>query len=380
MVNLSKWKLPYFALFFALLIGALSFHRAKKLESPDFKVFYTATQYAIHNPEVMYQKSPDRYLYPPQATVFFLPFAFSSFFSLHQWQWHFFLIFCLWFLVRGSWAGLVSMLLLSRYLLITFGYGQVNLVLIAALMLLANINSTFWKGFLWAAASVIKLYPLVFGLGFLLQKAKKTIIVALGSFLVLTLLPLFYLRDHPFFLYQEFFRSLTEKGFPLHSHNQSISALFQRLLTDQSFPLHAVGLEKWAFFHLDINLVKVLALIVGAGLSFCCWRVAYLSNRKDINFSYLSAGALSILFLSHIVWKDYLLFLYFPLVQIFSLHKQKAWQNTAVFVLLFVTLVSSPDVIGAPIATRLDAASIHLWGAVFIALIWMKTLLRIEGR
>ncbi|MCO5144531.1 MAG: glycosyltransferase 87 family protein, partial [Oligoflexia bacterium] len=280
---------------------------------------------------------------------------------------------------RSSWAKIFSMLLLTRYLLITFGYGQVNLALLAGLSLLSTNLSSRWKGFVWASVSVIKIYPLVFGLGFLLQKAKAVLLSAMISLFLFSLIPLFYLWKSPFFLYEEFLRSLESKGFPLHSHNQSISALLQRAFTDQEFPLHAVGVEKWAFLQLDIGFVKIIAFLVGALLSGSIWWLAFKKNKEKHNFEYyLAAGSFSVLFLSHIVWKDYLLFLFFPLAQIFKDQTPKHLKTLAVLSLLFVTLFSSPDVMGAPLGTRLDAACIHLWGALFIALIWAKTLMRIE--
>ena len=85
----------------------------------------------------------------------------------------------------------------------------------------------------------------------------------------------------------------------------------------------------------------------------------------------LSALAFSILFLSHIVWKDYLLFLYFPLSEVLRrLPKKQAWLLAGVF--LFLVTFSSPDLVGHPLSTRLDAACIHSWAAALVWWAWWK--------
>ena len=57
------------ALFFVAVLAAATFPKSAKLDSPDFKVFYTAAQHALHDPEYMYKRSPDRFLYPPATSI-----------------------------------------------------------------------------------------------------------------------------------------------------------------------------------------------------------------------------------------------------------------------------------------------------------------------
>src|SRR5689334_23220345 len=128
---MTRHRLLIAAACFALVICVATVPRAKKLQSPDFKVFYTAARHVVTSPADMYRVSPDRYLYPPSTAPLLLPFAYTENYAFHQWCWHALLGVLLFLLARPSWAALSAAVLLSRYLAVTFGYGQINLVVIA---------------------------------------------------------------------------------------------------------------------------------------------------------------------------------------------------------------------------------------------------------
>jgi hypothetical protein len=358
---------------FALLLALVTVKKARSLESPDFKVFYTAARHALVDPENIYRLSPDRYLYPPSTAILLTPFAFTENYSAHQWQWHGLLAAMLFLLCSVSSAALAATVLLVRYLAITFSYGQINLVVIG---LLAGVGWLGEKGrwsvsgALWAMATSLKVYPAVLAPLFLPRSRWLGLAGAFLCGLFLLALPFvvfgFSLGGQ---LYREFFGALEAKGLPLHSHNQSIAAFLLRVFTAQEFYLHAVGPARWGVLDLSPAFLRGAALCLGAGLAALSWLRA--GRAGFSGQSALSAASFSVLFLSHIVWKDYLLFLYFPLREIFGrLPKRQRWLVGGAF--LALVTFSSPDIVGHPLSTRLDAACIHLWAAGLVWWAWHK--------
>lgn len=359
-----------------MLAAGLAFGTRKKassLGSPDFKVFYTAARHALVDPENIYRLSPDRYLYPPSTAILLTPFAFSENFSRHQWLWHGFLAAILFGLASAGGAALAAMIMLVRYLAITFSYGQINLVLIGLLALAGWAGQRGrWggAGALWALATSLKVYPVVLAPFFLPRARWLAFFCAAGAGALLLVLPfLFFGVPLGTQLYRDFFGALESKGLPLHSHNQSIAAFLQRVFSNQEFYLHAVGPNRWALLDLPVPFLRLAAWLIGGTLVLLSWSRAW--SRGLYPAAALSAAAFSILFLSHIVWKDYLLFLYFPLREVLArLPRRQSWLLAAGFLCL-VTL-SSPDLVGHPVSTRLDAACIHLWAAALVWWAWWK--------
>lgn len=360
------------AFLFALAIALATIPRAAKLKSPDFEVFYVAGRHALTAPENIYKITPQRYLYPPAAAVLLTPFSFTQYYPLHQWMWHALLAGIVWALAGKSAAALASMALLSRYLAITFGYGQINLVIIG---LMAGAGAWLFKhpgraGALWAISVFLKVYPIVFFPAFLPPRLRKGILWAAITAVVLTILPLLlYGPTLGIQLYREFFQALDSRGAPTHSHNQSITALFLRLFTDQPFHLHAIEDIQWTIASFPPVLVQIASLGLGILLTAISWLKALRTPLDSARF--LSAAAFSILFLSHIVWKDYLLFVFFPLYEVF----RTAPKNRSLILAgLYFSLVTftSYDIVGSAISTRLDAACIHLWGAILIWIFWLN--------
>lgn len=362
-------RLVILAFFFALVISVATARKARSLGSPDFKVFYTAAHFVLSEPANMYRVSPDRYLYPPSTAILLSPFGLLPY-TVAQWLWHGILGLLLFVFCSLSWPSFFAMALLTRYLTISFFYGQINLPVLALLA-----GAGMWlrtraevAGVFWAFATSIKVYPAVFAPAFLPSKERRGLWTGMAAGFLLLLLPvLFFGPALAVDLYQQFFAALGAKGMPLHSHNQSFAALLLRTLTDDHFYLHAVGDEKWTLLKLNPVFVRGLALAIGGALAVCSW---WKVLRKGEAWA-TSATAFSVLFLSHIVWKDYSLLLYFPLLEIFGrLPKRKAIQLGAAC--LAVITLSSPDIVGHPLSTRLDAACVHLWVAVLVWGTWMR--------
>lgn len=359
------------AFLFALILAVATVSKARKLDSPDFKVFHTAARFALTEPAKMYVESPDRYLYPPSTALLLTPIGALPY-TLAQWLWHGGLALVLFLLAGRAWATLVAFALLTRYLAITFGYGQINLFVIGLMALAGRWREAGARlpasGAVWALATSLKVYPAVFAPAYLQRRTAFAWagVVAAGC----ALLALPFLVYGPFLgldLYRGFFHSLSSKGLPLHSHNQSFTALLSRLFTDAEFYLHAVGPVRWTWFALPPGLVRAFALLVGAALTFLTWRKTLREGRAP-----LSAAAFSILFLSHIVWKDYFLWLFFPLAE-FLARSQRARAIAVGGIYLAALTLSAHDVVGAEVSTRLDGACIHLWAAILVWGAWWKT-------
>jgi hypothetical protein len=390
-----RQKILVMAAVFALALGLGTVRKASGLGSPDFKVFYTAAQHALHDPENIYRVSPDRYLYPPSTAALLTPFAFSGWYEFHQWTWHALLTGLVFVLAAMSGGALAAMALLTRYLAITLSYGQINLVVMGLLILtgsLARRGKFHPAGSAWALATSLKVYPVVLAPFFFPRDRWKAFLGALVGGTLLLLLPcLLFGFGLGIELYGEFFEALRSKGLPLHSHNQSIAALLLRFFTRQPFYLQAIGQLTWGVADLPEPLLRGAALLIGGGLSYLSWRKAV--SRGLVPAAALSAAAFSILFLSHIVWRDYFLFLYFPLTEGFG-----RWTRRKAFVvagLYFVVLTfSSPDVlqvlfsplgdgfahamlterstIGHALSVRMDGCCIHLWAALLVWWAWWK--------
>lgn len=367
---MKSWRRPLLgALLFSLLIAGLTAPKVKALDSPDFKVFYTAGRHAVHSPELLYTVSPDRYLYPPEASLFFIPFSLTDRWELHRWSWHFFLASVLFLLASGSWAALGSAALLSRYLAINFGYGQVNLVVLALMIFVSALlaRKKIAAGIVWAIACLTKIFPAVQLVEFLLRRRFSELALAATAVIGLVLITVgFWGWDTALSLHQQFFSAIGSKGLPLHSHNQSFSALFLRLCTHEVFELHTVAYVSWGVVSLPAWLAKALAFMLGGALSYFSWRKAAL---RALPWDFCAAALFSVLFLSHLVWKDYFVFLFVPLCQILEV-RQRGWIPLVVVFVMLVTL-SSRDVVGPYNAAFLDAACIHLWAAILVWWGWV---------
>ncbi len=358
------------ALVFTVLFTGFMAKKASVLDSPDFKVFYTAGRHALHSPELLYKVSPDRFLYPPEASIFFIPFAFSGHWALHHWVWHIFLGSVLFLLASGSWAAFGSALLLTRYLSVNFGYGQINLVVLALMIAVSTLlqRRKVSAGAVWAVACLTKVFPLVQGMEFLVRRAWRELALAVAVVCGIAALTVgFWGWDTALELHREFFMAIGSKGLPLHSHNQSIAALLLRLTTNEVFELHTVAYVHWGLVLLPVWLVKLVAFGIGAALTFFSWRRAV---RRGLPWDNCAAALFSVVFLSHIVWKDYFLFLFVPLFQILEL-KPRYWKFLIAAFLALITF-SSRDIVGPYGSAFLDAAGIHLWAGIIVWWGWLR--------
>ncbi len=366
-----KIKLTWAALLFSIFFSAITLPRVFRLDSPDFKVFHVAAKHALYQPENLYKVSPDRYLYPPVTALLLAPFGFSENWKFHQLSWHVLLFFLIWFFSKQSWAFFWSAVILNRYFAINFGYGQINplvLFLVFITSLTLKQKQSHLAAVSWPLASILKVYPLVQGLEFIQQKRIKELLISFGVFIIFLILPLLvWGKTLALGLHFQFFQALQSKGLPIDSGNQSLSALAVRLFTDQSFQLHPLGEFRWGWILLPEAFVKFFPITIGIVFTIFSWRTAW--KRSDF-FDGAAAFGFSLLFLSHIVWKDYFIFMIFPLVQIIqNKPKKRKW---ILGVYLCLVYLSSPEILSHQVSARLDALSIHFFAAFWIWVFWLR--------
>ncbi len=364
-----KHRLVLFSALVALVFFGITAPRMLRLDSPDFKVFHVAAKHALYQPENLYKISPDRYLYPPSTALLLAPFGFTDSWRFHQWSWHLVISLVVFFLAKQSWFFFFGILCLNRYLAINFGYGQINPLLLLMVFVTSRslaLNKS-WAALTWPLASILKVYPLVQGIEFLHRRRWRELALAAAMFLLLLFLPfVFWPVDLAIELHRQFFQALEAKGLPTDSGNQSLLALFVRFFTLQPFQLHPFGEVQWGFATISRDLLSV-AFFAVAGISlFFTWKKAI---ARKLALDSAAAMGFSLIFLSHIVWKDYFIFLLFPLVQFLEL-KPARWKGI-IGVYLAMVYLSSPEIITHYWSARLDAINIHYWAAIWIWVHWL---------
>jgi len=363
-------KLWLISLVLSLAFAGITAPRVIRLDSPDFKVFYTAAKHALYEPENLYKVSPDRYLYPPTTALLLAPFGFSDSWNFHRWSWHVFTAMILFFLAKKSWAIFFAILCLNRYFSINFGYGQINPLLLLLVFSTSRglQQNKFYSAALWPVASILKVYPLVQGLEFLLRKNWKNLALSAVAFFVLLLLPfMVWPRDLAVQLHFEFFQSLASKGLPTDSGNQSIYACFIRFFHAAPFQLHPIGDVQWNILSLSSKHLAMTSLALGSLLTAITW---FCAHKRKYALDFPSAVGFSLLFLSHIVWKDYFVFLLFPLAQVI-LYQHKHWK-IQLGIYLALVYGSSPEILTHYWSARLEAINIHFVSALFLWTIWIR--------
>ncbi len=363
-----------FIRFSFLLCFGLIFYFLRVLPSPklDLEVYLQAARNALVDSSLIYKNNRDVFLYPPQAAWLFIPFTWIKNTTVIKSLWYAINLFMSAVLIRKSWVAFAAFFILSRYATINFYYGQVNL-----LVLMLSISSHQLhqrKNSLWAAAilatnTIIKIFPGLYVVNWFIEKKWK-LILCYSSFLFLILMSPFLIHGFTsgMELYRDMLGALAHKDFTLYSHNQSIQAFIARFLSGQSFDLFSVARVNWSIAAWPEIWIKLSAFSIGLGLSFLAWRKA---ARRGLPWDGLSAFFFTFLFISPLVWKTYFIFLFPVWLQIFYHFEKAIFKKGEFYGFVLVTFFLSPDVVGFPLATRLDALCIHLWGAAITLKLWL---------
>lgn len=358
-----------FALVAALLIGAVTWKKFVAGDAPDLKVFHTAGKFALSEPGKIYYESPDRFLYPPFAALLFAPLGALDWPNA-QLLWYLLSLVAFFFLARPSWPQFFAVLILWRYFAINQRYGQVNAFLLLAMYAVHNgarRNQAGAAGAWFAFTSSLKVFPAVQGLDLLLRRNWRALgyaaLVALG----LALIPFFaWGPETALAVYRDFPTALVNKGLPTHSHNQSFLGILLRCFHTFSFFIFPVTWAYWRIIELPLPLLQAVAFGAGFALTLLAWKRAWArQNALDT----LSATCFSILFLSHIVWKPYFIFLLPALTQCCRAGDRKHYILLGAFMLCGPFL--SAELYGK-YASYAEAACVHLVAAIFLFSAWWR--------
>jgi hypothetical protein len=360
----------------------------------DFDVFYHAWGLVLSGRgREIYTNSPDRFLYAPGFAWLLSPLGLlPRWLALAAW--------CLsktvivgWLLLavgsrlpgrageknialiaRTGMAAL-GLLLVARPFLIDFGYGQVNIFILAAALwaLFEHTAPAGREGMApfvsWAClacAAVAKIFPLPLLLipfvdfskipGKRLKRERAGI---LAGALVLLLLPV--LSEGPAGLAELFTGwkgALLAKGLPLESHNQSFVAFLNHYFTGNPTRVIAEGYPPLLFGVQAFDSSTLTLLSLGWTLSCAGFLLAWLlaGPRRD-SLRWISIAVATLILPSHLVWKTYFV-TGFPLA---------AWLLSRGGGLVFPALVfllvnlTGFDFLGHGLAARLEAGSVLLF-------------------
>lgn len=355
----------------ALALGIAAFKKYRELDAPDFRVFYFAGELAVSTPEKLYVESPDKYLYPPVTSLLFSPFPLVADWPVARLAWYLLNIALLIFLLRRSLLHCLAGVILARYIMINFRYGQVNLLVLGLMAIAAGLarrERTSLSAIVIAINAMIKVFPGVQFFDLLLRRDKKAILTFCAAMAGLLLLPFAVWNfDVALNLYREFPAELAKKGIPSFTHNQSLLALLNRLFVWEKFYAFPVDDLRWRIVTLPDGLVKLFALALGAAVSAVVWFRAHQRNNPGDS---LTATGFCILFLSHLVWKPYFVLLLPALVQVLEGRGRTHWTLFAGFILLGPLL--SADIYGFYFATWMEGACTHLWAALLLLIAWYR--------
>ena len=371
-MKLSKrnWATPTtVALVAALLLGALTWKKFVGGDAPDLRVFYVAGQFALSEPAKIYHESPDRFLYPPFAALLFAPLGALDW-NFARCLWYGLVLVAFFLLARRSWAQLFAALILWRYFAINLRYGQVNVFLLLAMYgAHTTLRRGRWEsaGALLAFTSLLKVFPAVQGVDMLLRREWRAIAAAAAAALALALLPfLAWGPEAALQVYADFPAALAAKGVPVHSHNQSFLALLLRFLHADSFFAFPVGWTFWRIAELPLIFLNVVALALGITLAILAWRkAAARANPLDT----LAAAGFSVLFLSHIVWKPYIVLL-LPALSL-CLRKGDRTHGTLLALFMLCGPFLSAELYGK-YASYAEGVCVHLFAAIFLFAAWWR--------
>lgn len=359
----------WLAAFIAIVLGLAAFSKFRILDGPDFKVFYVAGKFAISTPEKMYQESPDRFLYPPTSSLLFVPFSLIPSWEYARLAWYLFSLGLIYWFASGSLPACLALIVLARYFVINLRYGQVNLLVLALLFAVTvslQQRRSSAAGALLALNSMLKVFPGVQIVEFFVRRDWRAFAWFSGAFAVLLALP-FLVWPWPtaISLYQEFPAELAKKGIPSFTHNQSVLALLNRLFLWEKFYAFPVDDLRWRIVTLPDWLLKIFALAIGGSISALAWLRA---KRRKEALDGVAATGFSILFLSHIVWKPYFVFLFPALIQCLNGKGKTHWVLFLAFLVLGPLL--SADIYGFYYSTWMEGACTHLWAALFLFIAW----------
>lgn len=355
----------------AVALGAASLKKFLVLDAPDFKVFYTAGTFALTEPLKIYRESPDQFLYPPIATLLFAPLSALAPWEYARWLWYGLSIFIVYLIAKRSIWHTLATIILARYFIINFRYGQVNILILGLMILAAALlqqRRGSLAGVIIAINSALKIFPGVQVIQLILARNYRGLATVVATGLILLALPFVFLESAlALELYRDFFSAIALKGVPSHSHNQSLLAFIARFLHWENFYAFPVDYAWWRLTIVPFGYLRLSAFIIGASL---CVLFFHKAVKRGLPDDLLSATMLSIIFLSHIVWKPYFALLLPVVAQVLQGKGKFHWFFFAGFI-CFGPLLSA-DIYGFKISAWMDGACTHLFAALLLTIAWLR--------
>ena len=303
----------------------------------DFNVFYTAWKHVWSgHAELIYQKSPDRYLYAPGFAWLLAPMALFSYKTgLAIWSLGKAVLLAMMLRVTatalhrreipGNGVAAIAFLFITRPLLIDVQYGQINgfLLAVSVITLLMRYRSGggHWlDGFRWsvlAALAVTKLYlipllavPFLVTSGLDRKRLRlERVGIVLGLFVIVFIPVLTEGFSGAFSFYEEWKVALEARGMPRDGHNQSFAGLLQKLFSGQQWESLAYGARYikmgWSVFSQEqIKAMTLGWLLISMGF-LGGW---IMSAKKHSPLIFVSVLIALLIVPSHLVWKPYFIF------------------------------------------------------------------------
>jgi len=399
--NSTKWKIGSVLIYFAICLLGTAW--ALKRGAHDFEVFYIAAS-KVGTPDINnlydHYAKPDRYLYHPGFAWLFSIFTLVPFKSalvlwcalktvIGFWGLLFFSNSLARLCPENSWVGnipFLSIIALSRLLLMDFQYGQVNFLLMVSLLVLVTVILctpekstrrlfTFFpalsSGLFFSIFTFAKLitFPFLF-LPILswirFPRTRKRDQAILAGFLlgvILLTIPVLWSGGLELLskLTMDWFASIRAKGMPYDGHNQSFAAFMHRILGGQ---VTTVLFDK-NYFHFHFNLlegpiINKAALVFGVTV-YCFigkWFIRYSKAPSNPIPLFLSAAALVLP--PYLVWKHYYIFSFFLLSGVGMLGNRKVYAGALVFSFILFNFTGF-DFVGTKTAALFEASSLFFW-------------------
>lgn len=301
-------------IFFILVVIGVALIAKSYVQSQDFKVFYNAGNRLLHGDFEIYKFS-DRgmpFKYAPFFAFLMIPIAVLPF-GLAKIFWAFLNVLAIFYLA----FSLVRKIYPDRFLLITllaviislqtishhFMDGQINLIILALILWSFELFTSekpmknFWGAVLFAFATFVKLYPLLFLFIFAKKmEVKKTFYIALAYFIFL-LMPFvlisFKKAAHMYWMWKSI---LADSGNHLdlaRDENQSLYGGFSRLI-------HDFSLAK--IFYLASSAITMALMFFGIDSQ----KLKKIDELFLLDFSLVS---ITMLLISPLTWIHYYVFL-----------------------------------------------------------------------
>lgn len=260
-------------------------------------------------------------------------------------------------------VGVTAAAFVTEPFFATFGYGQVNTVLLAMVLVDTVLvrRGSRWAGVLTGIAAAVKLTPAIFVLYWLLTGRRRPAGVATATFALATVLPLVAGRPWASGYWTDGVSDPSRLGYVRGAGNQSLLGLVGRTWVDRA----ESPTLRFVLFG--------LAVVAGLALAYRLWRL----GRDDLGFA---VAAVTGLLATPASWDHHYVWLV-PLLAAMLLREAPPRWRTAAVVAIAVLLVCPPrrvdfdprDLTAPTPLTGLLLGAYTLLAVALLVLVWLDT-------